>query len=642
MSTSSQTACIHCSAEQARKEEVDLSIKYILAVVSATSLALGIFLEIIGFDLIYVYVPYLVSLVSAGRWIIPNGIRSILKIHLGISFLMTSAAIGAILIGAPAEGASVMFLFFIAEILEEKAGIRVRSEFQTLLELESVSINVRSSEGEVCLAPDQVNLGDIILVRPGERIGLDGVITLGDSSVDQSPITGESLPVQKSEGNEVYAGTINQEGYLEIMVTKTSDNTVLSRIIKLVEQAQEKKAPTERFVERFSHYYTPLVVLSSFLLAVFTFLYGLPLLDSIYRGLSLLVISCPCAFAISIPVSMVSALTGAARNGVLVKGSEYIETLSNVETVALDKTGTLTKGNLSVVDVCVHNGSTRQIVLKSAVSLEKMSEHPIADAILVAAEEEGILPWDADAFSAIPGKGVTGTMNGKTYIVGNRRLMSEKSDVSDSELHNCGSGTMVYVIEDDVHLGTVVLSDTARDESRPAIENLKVRGIRTVMLTGDSKEVAETIANQLAIDEYYAELLPHEKVEIVEKLREKSPVAMVGDGINDAPAIAAADVGIAMGVISSDAALETADVALMDDDLSKLPDLFHLAKRTMRIVKEGVAVSIIVKALLGVLAIFGLVTLWVAVGIGDMGLTLAVIANALRLTRKSKNGQSNG
>ncbi|MHA2349817.1 MAG: heavy metal translocating P-type ATPase [Candidatus Thorarchaeota archaeon] len=640
MSTSSQSACVTCAAEQARKEDVDLTTKYALALVSATTLALGLILEFSGVNMIYVYIPYLVSLISAGRWIIPNGIRSILKIHLGISFLMTSAAIGAMLIGAPAEGASVMFLFFIAELLEEKAGVRVRSEMQSLLELETVSINVRSAEGETCMGPDQVSLGEIILVRPGERIGLDGVITLGDSNVDQSPITGESLPVEKSEGDEVYAGTINQEGYLEIMVTKTSDNTVLSRIINLVEQAQENKAPTERFVARFSHYYTPLVVLSSLLLAVFSFLYGLPILESIYRGLSLLVISCPCAFAISIPVSMVSALTGAARNGVLVKGSEYIENLSNVQTVALDKTGTLTKGNLSVVDVCVHNGSTRQIVLKSAVSLEKMSEHPIAEAILVAAEEEGIQPWEADEFLAIPGKGVTGTMNGKTYIVGNRRLMSERTDVTDTDLHNCGTGTMVYVVEEDVHLGTVVLSDTARDESRTAIDSLKSRGIRTVMLTGDSKEVAEIVANQLAIDEYHAELLPHEKVEIVERLSETNPVAMVGDGINDAPAIAAADVGIAMGVISSDAALETADVALMDDDLSKLPELFHLAKRTMKVVKEGVAVSIFVKALLGVLAIFGLITLWIAVGIGDMGLTLAVIANALRLTRKSKNGKS--
>jgi Cd2+/Zn2+-exporting ATPase len=424
-------------------------------------------------------------------------------------------------------------------------------------------------------------------------------------------------------------------------VTKSFDNSVLSRIIELVEEAKKNKAPTETFVSRFSHVYTPIVVAISIVLGIVTFVLGYGLLESISRSLTLLVISCPCAFVISIPVSMVSSVTGSARNGVLVKGGMHIEMLSKAKNIAFDKTGTLTRGELSISDVCTHSALSEEEILAAAIGLEQKSEHPIAQALLTEASSRSIKGRIAEEFMAIPGKGVRGQIDGRDYLVGNERLLFEYAiDIPQSEGHSCGSGTLVYVIEEEKHLGTVVMTDTIRQESKLTIEKLKELGLHTVMLTGDNEEAAEIVADALGFEEYDSGLLPHEKVESVERLRERGPVIMIGDGINDAPALAAAEVGVAMGVMGTDAALETADVALMENNLSRIPSLIQQARKTMNIVKQNVVLSISVKLILAVLAIFGLVSLWIAVAIGDMGLSLLVIINALRLIQKDSTSNN--
>ncbi|TET10500.1 MAG: cadmium-translocating P-type ATPase, partial [Candidatus Thorarchaeota archaeon] len=457
----------------------------------------------------------------------------------------------------------------------------------------------------------------------------------GTSSVNQAPITGESVPVTKVIGDQVYAGTINNEGYIEVEVTNESNDTVLSRIVTLVEEAKNKKAPTEKLISRFSRVYTPIMVILTILLGVVSYILGASLVEATYRALTLLVISCPCAFVVSIPVSMVSSIAGLARDGVLVKGGVHIEQLAKTDVVAFDKTGTLTEGTLSVSDVCLHNDNTRAEVLSAAASIEKKSEHPIAHALVAALELEHVSLVETDDFLAIPGRGVGGQIGEYRYLVGNRRLLDEEQiplvSVAD---HNCGFGTMVYVAQEREHLGTIILSDTLRQSSVEAILELKQMGIETIMLTGDSENVASKIAEDIGIDRCQAELLPDEKVTTINDLGKHGSTIMVGDGINDAPALAAADVGIAMGTIASDAALETADIALMDQDLTKIPALIKKARKTMSIVRQNIGLSISIKLLVGILAAFGLVNLWIAIGIGDMGLTLAVIANALRLVRK--------
>ncbi len=637
MSVENSHVCAHCEAERQSKENASFRTKYILATISAISLIFGLIFLLYGYPPLVYYTAYFIALISAGRWIIPNGIRSILNVHLGISFLMTVAATGAFLIGEPAEGAAVMFLFYIAELLEEKAGDRVRTEIQSLMILEAPSVSVKVGDLESCMHPDDVSIGQIIMIRPGEKIGLDGEVILGTSAVNQAPITGESRPVHKTIGDEVFAGTMNLDGYLEAKVTKESKDTVLSRIIELVQEARKSKSHTENLVARFSHIYTPIVVTGALIMVVLTLLLGSPLHDAIYRGLTLLVISCPCAFAISIPVSMVSSIAGSAREGVLIKGSDYIEKLSKTKTVAFDKTGTLTQGELSLENICLHSEATREDILAAAVALEMMSEHPIAAALRETARNEELAISEVREFLSIPGQGVIGYIGDSKYIVGNRTLLVSNNIELPQQDHECGNGTVVFVVKDGVHLGTIILGDAIREGTKEAIRELGQLGIKTTMLTGDNRDIAMTIAHELGFSQVEAELLPEDKVHHVQMMSSKGPTVMVGDGVNDTPALASADVGIAMGVISSDAAIETADVALMEEDLRKIPRLISRAKKTMRVIRQNVTISISAKVLIGILAILGYVSLWMAIAFGDMGLTLFVIANALRLTRKKSN-----
>jgi Cd2+/Zn2+-exporting ATPase len=579
---------------------------------------------------ILVYGLSIAAILMAGRWIIPRGLRGAAKIHLDINFLMTFAAFAALIIGAPLEGAAAMYLFFVANLLEDRASEQVRNDIRGLLELAPPMISVKTSSGVVEVPVESGQIGEVFVVKPGDRIGLDGIVVFGTTSVNQSPITGESVPVSKQVGDSVYAGTINVDGSVEIEITHPSSETVLSRIVSLVDEARSKRSPTEKLVSRVSHRYTPIVVLASAAMVLITFAFGFSLENAVYRGLTLLVTSCPCAFVISIPVSMVSSITGSARSGILVKGSEYIEALSKTSVVAFDKTGTLTEGVLQVENITEANGATRQDVLFIAGSLETYSEHPISRAITQLAEIEKISLAEVDSFQAIAGRGVTGEISGERVVAGNRGLMTEEG-INLIDDASPMIGTNVYVGKNGTHVGTIRLMDSVRHTARRAIQDLSGMGIRSIMLTGDNRATASHVAEILHVDEYHADLLPHEKVEAVESITDEGTHLFIGDGINDAPAMAASDVSIAMGVIGSDLALETADVALMEDDLEKIPILIQQAQRTMSIVKQNIAVSIGIKAAVAILAIAGLATLWLAVGVGDMGVSLLVIANALRL-----------
>jgi len=635
MLEATEDTCTVCGSPEVVTQRKPKSYKYATAVFSAAMLVVGLIIEILALDLIWIYAAFLASMLSAGQFIIPKGLKGLAKLRLDQHFLMTSASFGAMLIGAPAEGAAVMFLFYISILLEEKAEDRVRDEIQALIELEPPSVTIKVDGNELCTSPEKVSRGDILVVRPGGQIGLDGIIKIGATSVNQASITGESLPIPKSVGDQVYAGTINQEGYIEIEVTEESDTTVLSKIVGLVEESRKNRSPTEKAISRFSVVYTPIVVTLSIVVAIIAIIQGLSITDATYRGLTLLVISCPCAFAVSIPVSMVSAIAGSARNGVLVKGAIYIEQMSQTNIVAFDKTGTLTEGVLSVTEVCLHNNYSRDEVLSTAASIETMSEHPIGRALIEATNRENVKRIKADDFTAIPGRGVVGHLGKTEYFVGNRRLLLDNRVPLDSmEVHNCGAGTMVYVGSESEHLGTIVLSDTLRPGTKQTILKLKEMGIHTIMLTGDSDNVAKEIADEIGVDEYRAELLPHQKVELINELKKSGTTLMVGDGINDTPALAAADVGIAMGAAASDAALEVADIALMEEHLTKIPELILKSRKTMQVVRQNVATSLSVKAVTGVLASIGFLTLWMAIGVGDMGLTFLVIANALRLAGK--------
>ena len=626
-----------CSVETSGEESIKKDKRIILISFSAVMLSVGLVFEfILKWDL-PAEILFLITAAASGYRIAREGFFSLIfRKKLSIDLLIIIAAVGSFLIGHGEEGAAVIFLFYIAESLEVYAAERARRSIASLMEL-APEVAVVKRDGEETKVPvDEVGINEVIVVRPGEKIPLDGRVIRGVSTVNQAPITGESIPVTKQTGDDVYAGTINNEGFLEIEVTRRSDETILSKIVRLVEEAQKMKSPTEKFIDKFSRYYTPSVMFLALSVAtVPTFLFGLPLNEWLYKALVLLVVSCPCALAISTPVAMVSGITSAARNGVLIKGSIYVEEVSKVKVFAFDKTGTLTEGRLKVTDV-VSLRHPRGEVLSIAASLEALSEHPIAKAIVEEAKEEGVTLRAVEDFRAITGKGVMGRIGDQVYFVGSRRLFKELSaDFREEEawkLENEGK-TVVFVGDEKEVIGLIAVMDKIRDSTVETMNELRRMGVKTVMITGDNERTAKAIAERIGITEYKAELLPEDKLNIIEELSERyERVAMVGDGVNDAPALARASVGIAMGAIGSDVSLETADIALMQDDLSKLPYLIELSKRTLEIVKENVLASILIKGGFAVLAFPGLVTLWLAVAIGDMGLSLAVILNAMRLS----------
>jgi len=603
--------------------------------VSGITLALGLALR-------YLYGPSLPSdlllvatMVLSGYKIAEIGLRGLLRAHISINLLISIASVGAFAIGHLEEGAAVVFLFNIAEKLEDHAVDRARHSIEALLELKPEVATLRRDGGEVVIPVGEVWPGDVFVLRPGDRVPLDGVVIEGASSVDQATITGESAPVSKQVGDKVYAGTMNIDGFVGVQVTKLAEETMLARILEMVEEAEESRSPTEAFVDRFARIYTPAVILLAVLVAtVPPLLLGQPFHVWVYKSLVMLVVACPCALAISTPVAMVSAISSASTNGVLVKGSTFIEQVSRTKAFAFDKTGTVTRGELGVTDVVSFTVPERE-VLRLAVALEAKAEHPIARAIQERAEADGVEVAETTDFRAFLGRGVEACVDDTTCCIGNLRLFEELdipvvNGVVD-ELEGQGK-TVVLVSQDDCTVGAIALMDRLRAGATEVVSQLKGMGIHVEMLTGDNEVTARAISDKLGMDGYSAHLLPEEKVAAIEGLRDRfGAVAMVGDGVNDAPALAAADVGIAMGAIGSDVALETADVALMEDELGRIVYLVRLSGATMGRIRENIAASILVKLGVAALAFFGLASLWMAVAVGDMGLSLGVILNSLRL-----------
>jgi Cd2+/Zn2+-exporting ATPase len=584
---------------------------------------------------------------SGGSLILRRALASVRAHVLDMNVLMTIAVIGAAAIGQWAEGAVVVFLFSLGGLLESRSLARTRRSIRDLMEL-SPPVARTSREGrEREVLASGVLPGELISVRPGERIPLDGIVESGMSAVDESPITGESVPVNKSVQDVVYAGSLNTSGHLEVRVTSRAAESTLARIVHLVEEAQGSRAPSQQLVDRFARYYTPAVVVLAAGIAVVPPLVGAALGASwgafdvwLYRALVLLVISCPCALVISTPVSIVSAITRATRDGVLVKGGIHLETAARVKVVAFDKTGTLTSGRPEVTDVIPLDGADPSRVIALAGNLEAHNNHPLARAVVKAAGPQCDRAR-VTRYEDVLGGGVRGVVDGVSYAVGTLEFAAEDHRAQ----HDAGAvvrgleeegRTVLVLAEEGRAIGVIGVADQVRDEALDSIERLRAGGVEhCVMLTGDNERTAAAIAAQSGVSEYKARLLPHEKAEAVDDLRRVfGPVAMIGDGINDAPALAASDLGIAMGAAGSDVALETADVALMSDDLMQIPRFLALGRRTVSIIRQNVALSVTVKGAVLALAMAGVATLWMAV-FADTGVSLLVIFNGMRLlTRK--------
>ena len=560
---------------------------------------------------------------------------------LDINVLMVIAASGALLLGEWVEAASVVFLFSAAQWLEAQTMERARQAIRGLIDLAPREALVRRLNGEFVLPLDQVRIGDIVIVRPGDKVPLDGVVVRGQSDINEAPITGESLPVDKAAGDELFAGTLNGLGALEMKVRRLVRGTRLAHIIHLVEDAQASRAPVQTFVDRFARIYTPAIVLLAIAVAVVPWLSGSADPQTwAYRALVLLVIACPCALVISTPVSFVSALSVAARLGVLIKGGAHLERLAEATTVAFDKTGTLTSGDLQVVAVVPFGSWGETDLLRYASAVESRSSHPVARAVMQEAQRRGVLAPTVDNFKSLPGLGAEGTVEAQAVVVGSAALMRGR-DVAlevDSRVANLElQGTSVVHIGINGQLaGAIGVADRPRPAAREAVELLRAQGIRhVVMLTGDDEATARTVAASLGVDDVRAGLMPEQKHQIVAGLRDRGErVLMVGDGVNDAPALAAADVGVAMGAAGSDVALETADVALMSDELLRLPYAVRLARATVRNVRTNVAISLALKLVFLAMTVGGIGTLWMAV-LADTGATVIVVANALRLLRQT-------
>ena len=609
-----------------------------IIVASGICFAAGHILEWMSFNPTLTTIIFMIGALIAGYEIAILAFNSLVKRHtIGPAMLMCIACVASFIIGHPEEGAAVTFLYYIAEFLEDYAEHRAKRSIKSLVEIAPETARVKVNDSEELRNVDDVEIGEIVIVKPGDKVPLDGEVVLGSSSINQASITGESVPILKEVGDEVFSGTVNEDGYLEIVVTKKAKDSVISKIVTLVKRSQLNRSETESLVEKVAKYYTPVMMVAAACVAFIPpLLFGQNLIDWVYKALSLLVISCPCAFLISTPVGMVSAITSATKNGVLIKGSTYVEEMRGVKAVIFDKTGTLTEGKLvlSEVEVLDEKYSKDEIV-KIAGSLENQSSHPIAQAIVNYALENNISFEEIEEFKNVPGKGIVASINGKQFYAANEALIEGSSfDISRDEINKFSAEgkTIIFVGNAEKVLAIITVSDKIRENASEVIADLKEQGVQTVMLTGDNKIAAKSVADEIGIDYMYSNLMPENKLNILDTIRNKfGDVAMVGDGINDAPALARANIGIAMGAAGSDVAIETADVALMQDDISKLPYLFSLSHKTMGIIKQNITVAIAVKLLCVILAILGIITLMMSVGFGDLGLTILVILNSFRI-----------
>lgn len=583
----------------------------------------------------------LVSILSGGLGTYKKGWIALKNRNLNINALMSIAVTGAVLIGQWPEAAMVMFLFTVAELIEAKSLDRARNAISGLMQMAPEQATVQQADGSWQAQDVKViALGARVRVRPGERVGLDGDVVAGRSTIDQAPITGESLPVEKTTGDKVFAGTINQAGELEYTVTAAADHSTLARIIHAVEQAQGSRAPTQRFVDQFSKIYTPAVFVLALAVAIIPPLFmGAAWFDWIYRALVLLVVACPCALVISTPVTIVSGLAAAARKGILVKGGVYLEGGYKLDYLALDKTGTITHGKPVQTDYVALDPSVETTAPALAASLAARSDHPVSRAIANAAVDKQLTQQVVDNFEALAGRGVRGDIGGQTYHLGNHRLVEDLGLCSPEleeklfALEKQGK-SVVLLLDATGPLALFAVADTVKDSSREAIRQLHGLGIKTLMLTGDNAHTADAIAAQVGMDQAQGDLLPEDKLQAIEALYAQGHrVGMVGDGINDAPALARSEIGFAMAAAGTDTAIETADVALMDDDLRKIPAFIRLSRQTSSILKQNIALALVIKAIFLGFTFAGFATMWMAV-FADMGVSLLVVFNGLRLLRK--------
>ncbi len=592
---------------------------------------------------------YLLAMI-AGLWLVlPKAWVALKRLRPDMNLLMVVAVTGAVVIGEWAEAATVASLFALSLELEAWSVGRVRRAVAALFDLAPPTARVLTSGGvERDVPVKDVAVGAVLVVRPGERVPLDGKVNKGSGHVNQAPITGESVPAPKRPGDDVFAGTVNGEGVLEVTVTRAANDTTLARIVRMVGESQSRRAASERWVDRFAAAYTPAVMALAVAVALVPPLLGGGWWEWVYRALVLLVIACPCALVISTPVSIVAALTAAARNGVLVKGGMFIELPATLKAVAVDKTGTLTEGRPAVVEVVPLNGHDEAELLERAAGLEARSEHPLARAVIEYAKAKGVNVTTAEDLRAVPGKGAVGRWQGREFWAGSPRYMAERGQETDDVRRRLdamtGAGRSVIVVGNEQHVcGLIALADAVRPAAKDAIRELKGLGVvRVVMLTGDNEATARAVGKDAGVDEVRAGLLPEEKVAAVEALvAEFGSVAMVGDGVNDAPALARASLGVAMGAAGTDAAIETADVALMSDDLGKLPWLIRHSRRTMRVIRQNVAFSLAVKLVFVTLTFAGYSSLWAAIA-ADTGASLLVIFNGLRLLKAGSRPGKNG
>lgn len=609
-------------------------------------LALGAeLLDLVGVHPAIIALAALCAILCSGTSTLKKGWLALRHFTLNINLLMSVAVIGAMLIGQFPEAAVVIFLFTLAERLEAVSLDRARNAIAALQVHAPESALVLQADGSWLEVPaSQIQLGQTLRARPGERIALDGVVISGNSSVNQAPITGESMPITKTTGDQLFSGSLNEEGLLEFKVTAIAGSTALDRIASAIQQAQQQRTPVENMIDNFAKIYTPCVFVFAIAVTV-----GLPLFlesswhDSIYKALVLLVIACPCALVISTPVTVVSALTAAARRGILVKGGRYMEQARRLATIAFDKTGTLTVGKPNLVNIIDTAGIDEETCLHIAASLNHLSKHPIANAISSAHTARSNKPFLAvDHFQSITGRGVSGDVQGSRYLLGNLRLMME-SNINlppmllnqIEQLESSGNTLVVLTGPEQQAIALFAIADSVRHNSKSTIAKLHAMGIKTVMLTGDNKHTASAIAQQVGIDEIHAELLPEDKLNLIATLQKHGSIAMLGDGVNDAPALARADIGITLGAAGSATALEIADIALMQDDLSKIPELIHLSSRCANILIQNISIALGIKAWFLIMTIFGDATLWMAV-FADMGASLIVIFNGMRLLKSRR------
>lgn len=589
-------------------------------------------------------VAYAASILVGGYRLFQTGIKNLLRFQFDMKTLMTIAVIGAALIGEWGEGATVVILFAISEVLESYSMDKARQSIRSLMDIAPKEALIRRGQNEMLIDVEEIQINDILLVKPGQKIAMDGVIVKGISSVNQAAITGESVPVAKQVNDEVFAGTLNEEGLLEVKVTKHVEDTTIAKIIHLVEEAQAERAPSQAFVDRFAKYYTPVIMFVALGVMVIPPLFlGGNWNDWIYQGLAVLVVGCPCALVISTPVAIVTAIGNAAKKGVLIKGGIHLEEMGSIKAIAFDKTGTLTKGVPVVTDYYTEPGIDKKDTLRIIAALEKASQHPLASAIIKKAEEQQLeyKNLELDNFSSVIGKGIQGEVAGALYYIGSPGFIEDmlekplpanvKEDIS--ILENQGK-TVVAVSSSTLFLSFVAVADEIREETKKVIQKLHSLGIqKTIMLTGDNEGTAKAIGHLAGVTDVKASLLPQDKLTYIKLLREEyGRVAMVGDGVNDAPALAASNIGVAMGGAGTDTALETADIALMGDDLKKLPFTVKLSRSSLNIIKQNIIFSLGIKLLALLLVVPGWLTLWIAI-FADMGATLIVTLNSLRLLR---------